>query len=514
MATTAEPMHAVKPENPYIAGAQLPTSRPLAGPVASLPQGDPSAMSFVNGYLDDPFCMPDLSGLPGQNGMYHGTSGPATGSAAPCPQPTSWLCAGDNFGQDALPQAGGLQWNAGFNPDDAGLGIKQQGGDWWDSVTPREQPCFDAAAYQTENAKNATLNLMMHLESSGVGYEYALANGLIPADAAGGGGSVHMPQPRHPPPEALLNNDFAYDRQQAYLPQAGPEPTRQQQQHHHMHQQHQQQRQQQQQHHMPVLPPTTTPSASGAPTFRRPKQPRAPSSGARYHHAGSLTSPRKVRDRSTSSSSPSPTQSATRSSRATSRGALKQQRRSASIHATAPSLPPPAPPSLTASSTSSLASAASSSSSSSGPATAAGGLPKLAPPHAIRKRKSWSHTRRSSAAMSSTMASAALSTTMSSAGFEPYATPDRRRVSEGGARGASSCGGGGGGNGIGFVNFTPSDHDFLMTGVAPSGSSKTKARREKEAAERQRRLNEAVMTAVAASGGDLTGLRERLTFGV
>lgn len=85
--------------------------------------------------------------------------------------------------------------------------------------------------------------------------------------------------------------------------------------------------------------------------------------------------------------------------------------------------------------------------------------------------------------------------------YHPPTTPDQRRVSEGG------------GTGIGFVNFTPSDHDFLMTGVAPSGSSKTKARREREAADRQRRLNEAVMRAVAAAGGDLTGLRERLALG-
>jgi hypothetical protein len=81
----------------------------------------------------------------------------------------------------------------------------------------------------------------------------------------------------------------------------------------------------------------------------------------------------------------------------------------------------------------------------------------------------------------------------------PPATPDRRRSSDGG--------------GIGFVNFTPNDHDFLMTGVAPSGSSKTKARREKEAIDRQRRLNEAVMRVVADSGVDVTTLKE-LTWGV
>ncbi|KAL2126317.1 hypothetical protein VTI74DRAFT_1200 [Chaetomium olivicolor] len=41
-------------------------------------------------------------------------------------------------------------------------------------------------------------------------------------------------------------------------------------------------------------------------------------------------------------------------------------------------------------------------------------------------------------------------------------------------------------SGDGFVNYTPQDRALLMTGVAPSGSSKTKARREREAAERRR----------------------------
>ncbi|RKU49715.1 hypothetical protein DL546_009878 [Coniochaeta pulveracea] len=66
----------------------------------------------------------------------------------------------------------------------------------------------------------------------------------------------------------------------------------------------------------------------------------------------------------------------------------------------------------------------------------------------------------------------------------------------------------GGGGGIGFVNFTPDDSKILMTGVAPSGSSKTKARREKEAVERQRRLSEALVKAVTAAGGDVERLKE------
>jgi hypothetical protein len=47
-----------------------------------------------------------------------------------------------------------------------------------------------------------------------------------------------------------------------------------------------------------------------------------------------------------------------------------------------------------------------------------------------------------------------------------------------------------------------------MTGVAPSGSSKTKARREKEAQERDREYKERLQRAVEAAGGDLKKLEE------
>lgn len=41
-----------------------------------------------------------------------------------------------------------------------------------------------------------------------------------------------------------------------------------------------------------------------------------------------------------------------------------------------------------------------------------------------------------------------------------------------------------------------------MNGVAPSGSSKTKARREKEALDKRRRLSQAAVKAVVEAGGD------------
>lgn len=61
--------------------------------------------------------------------------------------------------------------------------------------------------------------------------------------------------------------------------------------------------------------------------------------------------------------------------------------------------------------------------------------------------------------------------------------------------------------GGGFVNFTPSDSNKILSGVAPSGSSKTKARREKEAADKRRRLSQAAMRAVIEAGGDVETLQ-------
>ncbi|EPE29471.1 hypothetical protein GLAREA_00631 [Glarea lozoyensis ATCC 20868] len=59
-----------------------------------------------------------------------------------------------------------------------------------------------------------------------------------------------------------------------------------------------------------------------------------------------------------------------------------------------------------------------------------------------------------------------------------------------------------------FVNYTPEDSKKILTGVAPSGSSKTKARREKEAMEKRRKLSQAAARAIMAAGGDCSGLRE------
>lgn len=75
------------------------------------------------------------------------------------------------------------------------------------------------------------------------------------------------------------------------------------------------------------------------------------------------------------------------------------------------------------------------------------------------------------------------------------------------SRSRSRAGGSGGINGGGgFVNFTLDDSQTLLSGVAPSGNLKTKAKREQEAAERKRKISAAAHRAVR--DGDLTALRE------
>lgn len=64
--------------------------------------------------------------------------------------------------------------------------------------------------------------------------------------------------------------------------------------------------------------------------------------------------------------------------------------------------------------------------------------------------------------------------------------------------------------GIGFVNFTPKDASKLLNDVAPSGSSKTRARREQEAREKRKKLSEAAIAAVRQAGGDVTALERAI----
>jgi len=63
---------------------------------------------------------------------------------------------------------------------------------------------------------------------------------------------------------------------------------------------------------------------------------------------------------------------------------------------------------------------------------------------------------------------------------------------------------------IDFVNFTPKDSRKLLNDVAPSGSSKTKARREAEAREKRKKLGEAALKAVMRAGGDVSALERAI----
>lgn len=318
---------------------------------------------------------------------------------------------------------------------------------------------------------------------------------------------IHMPQPRTPGSAPLLSSALPgsthhpnvagiTDATGAMYTFPGHHESTPQ--HHHLHLP-----QQQQQHNMA----TAIRGAYTDHSHRRHK-PRAPSSGARYHNqhlplgagATATLSPRKVRQPSSSSSSPSPTPHHT---------ALGNGRRSRS-----------------------MSRRQSSSIGGSGAGGGVGGsggglhhrksandLPQhggiVVPSsdtnsHAIRKRRSISSWRGSSSSSGVGAGGNASSSRRNGSG----SSSNNGDSSSGGFGLGISHGGGGGGGGsgggaeIGFVNYTPDDHNVLMTGVAPSGSSKTKARREKEAMERQRKLSEAVVKAVTAAGVDVSRLKE------
>ncbi|ETN37247.1 uncharacterized protein HMPREF1541_08238 [Cyphellophora europaea CBS 101466] len=71
-------------------------------------------------------------------------------------------------------------------------------------------------------------------------------------------------------------------------------------------------------------------------------------------------------------------------------------------------------------------------------------------------------------------------------------------------------GSGGGSFNLDFVNFTARDSAKLLGDVAPSGSSKTRARREAEAREKRKRLGEAALRAVTSAGGDVEALKRAI----
>lgn len=68
----------------------------------------------------------------------------------------------------------------------------------------------------------------------------------------------------------------------------------------------------------------------------------------------------------------------------------------------------------------------------------------------------------------------------------------------------------GGFGAVDFVNFTPRDSAKLLSDVAPSGSSKTRARREAEAREKRKKLSEAALKAVSSAGGDVEAVKKAI----
>ncbi|CAP72704.1 uncharacterized protein PODANS_2_1350 [Podospora anserina S mat+] len=220
--------------------------------------------------------------------------------------------------------------------------------------------------------------------------------------------------------------------------------------------------------------------SSSSSSSRRPK-PRAPSSGARHHHyttSGPGMSPRKTRTvASGSSTTPSPTTTTTTTSSKPIPPGGRSHRRSTSMTAL-PSGTLLDPPSTSQSSSA-----------------------------AIRKRRSWTGRRVSHSSSQINLHSLA-SPSQSSRGHKST----RRTASCSSLAALAGMGGvehnGGGGGGGSFVNYTPNDKQLLMTGVAPSGSSKTKLRREKEAKEKAREFKERLARAVEAAGGDLKRLEE------
>lgn len=269
-------------------------------------------------------------------------------------------------------------------------------------------------------------------------------------DLAGTGLMIHMPQPHTPNTGPLLSSQIHQTHNGIPLHDATvfpfPDGTGTPQ--HHMHYLQQQQQQQPQ-------------SQS-----RRPK-PRAPSSGARYHNhlpGAHSISPRKTRQPSNSSSeSPSPTPGAQQQQQQQQGGGRRSRsasRRQASV-----------------SGGSGLAHRKSTTD------LLVTGSSFDTQSHAVRKRRSTSSWRGSRRSGSGDMGAGG---------------PGLGGISLDGANG-----------GLGFVNYTPNDHNVLMTGVAPSGSSKTKMRREKEALEKQRKMSEVMAKIATNAGVDVAMLKEK-----
>ncbi|KAK2069523.1 hypothetical protein P8C59_004098 [Phyllachora maydis] len=487
------------------AGANTMASLPLSPPLYA---GPPGASGFVAGSVDDPFLdtgagLAPAAVIHGMPRPHRPLDIPVLDAGACIAASTSFAVEGPRDGADSTrapwPQETAFHLSAeapGENGPEGGredVPAKTEDVAW---LHGSHANAMMTDYYRTTNAQNATLNLAVQLQQRPQKHQQRHPSSQYRVDPSPHGHQpkqtqsfrqhqqqdqidplsfdypappavevsvpdglmIHMPQP-HGTPSAVLHPEYLLQQQQ-----------QQQQQYHHLSAALAMQ-------HYPPPPHPHRLHASGLAQLhpgehyrssymhsdagagsRRPR-PRAPSSGARYlsqpHQAGALSSPRKVSSSAmlaagrSSSTSPTPGSSARKVRRAA----------SLTLHG-----------------------------------SSGGGGVGATTPTALRKRRSWTQRRTSETAR------AASGGSMSSGG--------------GGEDRLERTGGGGGtrnkkkNGGIGFVNFTPEDHGYLMNGVAPSGSSKTRARREKEAADRARKTKEAMVQAVREAGGDVEMLRE------
>ncbi|KAI1353561.1 hypothetical protein F5Y01DRAFT_55686 [Xylaria sp. FL0043] len=461
-------------------------SPPLTGRIPNIRQRNPSG--FVSGHLDDPFCDTPLDmpvtikqeGINAPLGTHIGDG--ETFSRNPPMTPLN-----TNVDTFRRPQKGyrstsssakwpteGYLTDARYSEDpnmwsstppsamyvaDSGNGNISNPG-WWDGSPTT------AELLHTSPTHNGGQALSMHNQPhTEMQFEYNSNN-----NAELSGLMIHMPQPRGPQASVLSSN---------------------------LHE------------HVLAIPPhhniQSTPRARhmsgyhgngngngggkgyGGHTDSKRPRPRAPSSGARHHHHhphGAQTSPRKLRNSHSmgylreESQSPSPMPMA------------RQHRHH----------PPPPHPHPHAHSHSQHG----------------GPPPPLSHPSSInghhqshqerRQHRSASLTmrkQRSFTRRASSSSYAASPTCGPHTGTSSHAGPGLGHSGHNGSRSGSGIGGG---VCVDFVNFTPSDSTLLMTGVAPSGSSKTKARREKEAQEREKEAQEKLLKVVKAVGGDVRKL--------
>ncbi|SPQ22147.1 d7d2fc69-5b53-4a0c-9016-282b2d4a2fba [Thermothielavioides terrestris] len=476
----ARPSGHSRPQSFHLSESQVPSPaltsgvlNPTLRPVTAGDSGNDAA--FVNGFLDDPFMRDSL--LHGQFVpplQLNGSAMPQTPLQTPLLDAWQLPMSAPNGKPLWTAVPGGTYFQA-VNGDAANT--------WWDpSADAMDTDSVPLSFHAAANARNATLNLAIQLQHQ-QSFEYPAPPGTEDNNFAAGGLMIHMPQQPQGMPSAVTHGDPNH------------RPTRADQHH------------------------------------RRPK-PRAPSSGARHHQFGPGVSPRKARTasggRSTSASrlgsaSPSPkipAASVAGSSAASCTGRL--HRRSASmqtLHQAAPSSVALAPDAQAA---------------------------------AIRKRRSWTGRRTSSSSLhhqyhtlaaaaaaagttSASSSSSSTAATTSSSSTCCTAKPSKPRptsttiptsssttttsyfpspATAPPTTAAAAATGPAGASADGFVNYTPEDSALLMTGVAPSGSSKTKARREREAAERQREFRDRLARMVAAAGGDVSKLEKLEPLGI